>query len=280
MSPRPRLRELADRMGILSRYTAASTGEERWTSDATRVGLLRAMGLDAATEAGASEALGAITEGERSELVEPVLVETHERAVGEISVRLPAESATPVEWSLELLTEDGRSERAAGRSASPGRRLRLHLPSPGAPLGPGYHVLRVTIERAGQCLEAQQTRIVAPSGCTSAGDRIGERGGFGLWANLYSVRSRGGWGIGDTGDLRSLLELAAAKGAAFVGVNPLHALWNRGEHISPYQPISRLHRSLLYLEIASIPELDSCPAARERIASPACARELGHADAG
>ena len=80
--------------------------------------------------------------------------------------------------------------------------------------------------------------------------------------------------MGDVGDLRSLLELAAGQGAAFVGVNPLHALWNRGEHVSPYAPISRLHRSLLYLEIASIPELDSCSAARERIASPEFAREL------
>jgi 4-alpha-glucanotransferase len=57
-------------------------------------------------------------------------------------------------------------------------------------------------------------------------------------------------------------------------VNPLHALWNRDEDISPYAPISRLHRSLLYLEIAAIPELDACPAARERIASPEFAETL------
>jgi 4-alpha-glucanotransferase len=261
-------------MGILSSYTAASTGEVRCTSDATRVGLLRAMGLDVATEAGASVALRAITEHESSELVEPVLVETHERADGELAVRPPAGDPTPVEWSLELLTEDGRSERAAGRSASPERRQGLRLPIPGAPLEPGYHSLRVIVERDGQRREAQQIRIVAPSRCTIVGDRIGERGGFGLWSNLYSVRSRGGWGVGDIGDLRSLLELAAARGAAFVGVNPLHALWNRGDHVSPYAPISRLHRSLLYLEITSIPELDSCPVARERIASPEFEREL------
>ncbi len=261
-------------MGILPRYTAASSGEERWTSDATRVGLLSAMGLDAATEAGASEALRAIVEREGSQLVEPVLVENHGRAAGGIAVRLPAGGAEPVEWSLELRTEDGRSERATGRSDSPGKPARLRLPIPGAPLDPGYHGLRVTIERAGQRQEAQQTRIVAPSRCTGVGDRTGEQGVFGLWTNLYSVRSPGAWGMGDIGDLRSLLELAAGQGAAFVGVNPLHALWNRGEHVSPYAPISRLYRSLLYLEIASIPELDSCSAARERIASPEFAREL------
>ena len=82
-------------MGILPRYTAASSGEERWTSDVTRVGLLGAMGLDAATEAGASEALRAIGEHERSQLVEPVLVEIHGRADGGIAVRLPAGGAEP-----------------------------------------------------------------------------------------------------------------------------------------------------------------------------------------
>ena len=80
MSDRPHLRELADRMGILPSYTAASSGEERRTSDATRVELLGAMGLDAATEADASEALRAIAERESSRLVEPVLVATQERA--------------------------------------------------------------------------------------------------------------------------------------------------------------------------------------------------------
>jgi 4-alpha-glucanotransferase len=132
----------------------------------------------------------------------------------------------------------------------------------------------VAIERAGQRQEAQQTLIMAPSRCTTVEDQIGARRAFGLWANLYSVRSSRAWGAGDVGDLRTLLELAAREGAAFVGVNPLHALWNRDEHVSPYAPISRLHRNLLYLEIAAVPELDSCSAARERIASPGFARTL------
>jgi 4-alpha-glucanotransferase len=261
-------------MGIFPSYTAASSGEERRTSDATRVELLGAMGLDAATEARSSEALRAIAERESSRLVEPVLVATQERAAAQVAVRLPTGDAAPAEWSLELSTEDGRRERAVGRIDSPGKRARLRLPIPGAPLGPGYHSLGVTIEQAGQRQEARQTLIVAPSRCTAVEDQLGERHAFGLWTNLYSVRSPGAWGAGDIGDLRSLLEFSAQQGAAFVGVNPLHALWNRGDHVSPYAPISRLHRSLLYLEIAAVPELDSCAAARERIASPELAKKL------
>jgi 4-alpha-glucanotransferase len=274
MIHRPHLRELADRVGILPHYTAASTGEERRTSDATRVELLAAMGLDASTEATSLQALRDIVEGEKRRLVEPVQVATQEGAAGEVTVRLPAGDAAPIEWSLELDTEEGRTERAEGRVASRDERTGLRLSIPGTPLRPGYHSLRVAVERSGRRYQAQQTRIVAPSRCTTVEERIGEHRAFGLWANLYSVRSPGTWGTGDAGDLRALLELAAEQGAAFVGVNPLHALWNRGEHVSPYSPISRLHRSLLYLEMASVPELCFCPVAQERIASPQFVRRL------
>jgi hypothetical protein len=63
-----------------------------------------------------------------------------------------------------------------------------------------------------------------------------ERGGrvWGFMVQLYGVRSARNWGVGDFGDLRALVELAAKLGAAVVGVNPLHAT-----HGSPYSPSSR-----------------------------------------
>jgi 4-alpha-glucanotransferase len=261
-------------MGILPCYRAGPGGEEHQTSDVTRVRLLAAMGLDAATEAVAAEALRAIAVREQSRLVEPVVVVTSGSGAGKLALRLPGGDAAPVDWSLELRTEDGRKERAEGRIDSAEHRAALRLPVPGASLRPGYHSLRVAVERGGQRQEAQQTLIVAPSRCTTVEDKLGENRAFGLWANLYSVRSASGWGAGDIGALRALLQLASEEGAAFVGVNPLHALWNRGEHISPYAPISRLYRSLLYLEIDAVPELSSCSAARERVASREYAQTL------
>jgi 4-alpha-glucanotransferase len=102
--------------------------------------------------------------------------------------------------------------------------------------------------------EAEQRWILVPQRCSEVAERLDEPRAFGLWSNLYSLRSRRGGPVGDLGELRLLVEAAAEMGAAFVGINPLHALWNRGRDISPYCPVSRLYRSALYLDLDAIPE--------------------------
>src|SRR5215472_14803687 len=75
------------------------------------------------------------------------------------------------------------------------------------------------------------------------------RRGWGIAAQLYGLRSARNWGIGDFTDLRRLVELAAAAGADFVGVNPLPALYPADPaRISPYSPSSREFLNVLYLD--------------------------------
>lgn len=75
---------------------------------------------------------------------------------------------------------------------------------------------------------------------------------WGFAVQLYGLRSGRNWGIGDFGDLRALVDLAASLGAGFVGVNPLHAT----SGASPYSPSSRHALHPLYIDVEALPEFE------------------------
>jgi 4-alpha-glucanotransferase len=246
-APRPRLRALAARAGILPAYVD-NDGRRRLASDATRERLLAAMGHDASSESAAERSLRALAARSTAELLEPV------RVVDAGTRELRARIAARAKWSLELDLEDGSTAVAEGR----GPRLRL----PGAP-GEGWHTLR--LEVGGRV--AAQRLVVTPRRALGVRERLGRPRGFGLWTHLYALRSERDWGAGDLGELAQLVDFAGRAGACFVGINPLHALWNRGADVCPYAPVSRLYRNPLYLEIEAVPELADCAEARKRLAA-------------
>jgi 4-alpha-glucanotransferase len=132
---------------------------------------------------------------------------------------------------------------------------------PGAELPLGYHTLNAGDE--------SQTLIVVPPKCMAPVRRA-----MGLIANLYAVRSDADWGVGDITDLASIAKWSGGKGAAFVGVSPLHALRNRGDDISPYSPLSRLYRNPIYIDVTAVPELGECTDVRAMLDDPATQETL------
>ncbi|HVE78692.1 MAG TPA: 4-alpha-glucanotransferase [Gemmatimonadaceae bacterium] len=278
--PRPTaLRRLADQIGIVPDYVDQTGKETRATSDETRVALLDALGLDAATEQGARRELEALQERDADRIVAPASV--LERVPGRrlhVRVTLPRGTTGRVTIAAELRDERGRRFRRYGRVTVPPARQGatpdwLELPLPRS-LALGYHTLRVGIRSAGGEDEAAQSLIVVPPSCPTAEEVLGDRRLFGLTANLYTVRSRRNWGVGDLTDLRQLAEWAAAAGAGFVGVNPLHALLNREGAVSPYSPVTRLFRNPLYLDVEAVPELADSPEAQALVTAADFRRTL------
>jgi 4-alpha-glucanotransferase len=83
-----------------------------------------------------------------------------------------------------------------------------------------------------------------------------------LAVQLYALRSSRNWGHGDFGDLVRLIPVAAACGAAGIGLNPLHALFiERADHVSPYAPNSRIFLNPLYINIEAVEDFPNSAAA-------------------
>jgi 4-alpha-glucanotransferase len=273
MSNRPTaLRALAARAGILDSYVEQGGREIRHTSDDTREALLCAMGLAAADETQARRTLDAWQAREREALMPPVRVVRGVEHAQEIAVRVPGARRGAVGWRVaQSLPEGGDAERA-GRSAPDEEGwLRLQLP---VPPEPGYHRIQVRLHYESNHPVAEQTLVVTPRTCPRASERLG-RPVFGLAVNLYAVRSARNWGVGDLTDVATLAGWVAKHGAAFIGLNPLHALRNSGGDISPYRPVSRIYRNPLYLNVGAVPELADSPAARRVADSPETRAALG-----
>jgi 4-alpha-glucanotransferase len=259
---------LAERMGIEPQYHDVRGQLIRATPDTKRA-LLAAMGVPARDEAEARAALAALDRAEWERALPPVRVV---RAGAPAAVEVTLDAGTgAIAWRLAL---EGGGERGGGAGFAElpvlataeieGRRLerrRLDLPSD---LPQGYH--RLTLDPGG----AASVLIVSPfRAWLPAALERGERR-WGTTVQLYTLRSATDWGIGDYGDLKSLVELMAARGADVVGLNPLHALFpDNPEAASPYSPASRLLLNILNIDVTAIPGFADSAAAREMLASDA-----------
>ncbi|WP_299362875.1 4-alpha-glucanotransferase [uncultured Paracoccus sp.] len=75
-----------------------------------------------------------------------------------------------------------------------------------------------------------------------------ETPGWGLFCQLYELRSARNWGIGDFADLAELARIAGAQGADFLGINPVHALFLADpDRRSPFSPSNRRFLNPLYI---------------------------------
>ncbi len=98
---------------------------------------------------------------------------------------------------------------------------------------------------------------------------------WGLTVQLYALRSKDNWGIGDFGDLRTLLRLTVLAGGSFVGVNPLHALFPaRPQEASPYGASSRHFLNVLYIAVPRVADFGDSDAAQRLVSSPSFAARL------
>ena len=248
--PDSALDALCERYGIAVRYRDFWHHEHEAPA-ATKRALLAAMGVDREAH---GEAWGPPT----------LVVRAHDPAHDiELTIAAPADLHA-LRWHLALESGGRHGGDCVCINDDDGAQVRIRCAGVPAELPTGYHRLVVTDGRPGGIVVATAPVIVCPARCHAPPPaRV-----FGPTVQLYALRSQRNWGIGDFTDLRTLVRTAAAHGADFVGVNPLHALFpGRPNDASPYSPSSRLALNPLYLDVEALEDYAACEEARAAVAS-------------
>ncbi|WDO05349.1 4-alpha-glucanotransferase [Streptomyces murinus] len=219
------LTELARAKGVDTWYRAAD-GTVRPVPGSTLVRVLAALGVDAPTPERARTVLEAHRREQAARPLPPYVIAREGRPV-----QLDPAPDTPLVVDLE----DGGS-----RDIPAGQPLPADLPL-------GYHTLRAATPDGW----ASAPLIVAPARVPAP-----ERRGWGFAAQLYAVLSDDSWGMGDLGDLETLVRWSGRTlGADFTLINPLHAMLPaaHADH-SPYWPSSRFFPDPVHLRVDALPE--------------------------
>jgi 4-alpha-glucanotransferase len=266
--------------GITSQYWD-NFGRRHRTSQATYRDLLSAMGVPWEDPETLDQEIARRRLGPWGALLEPVQLIRPAPALAKATVRVWSPEPEPqaaIEVFGEMTGETGERDqwetrlepagRLKSRAVPGGFRVAVNLPLP-AKLELGYYDLTLRV-RSGGREETGRTRLIAapPRVYTPPWLEAGRRAwGFNL--PLYAVKSRDNWGVGDFADLRAVIRWAGSLGAAFVGVNPLHAPGGRATaDPSPYAPTSRIFLNVQYLSLEAAPEMSDCQKARELLAGP------------
>jgi len=172
-----------------------------------------------------------------------------------VDVTLPAMSWTEtLQWTLEC--EDGSTADgtlplrdapvvfADHREQSTYDTRRISIAGP-QPLGTHRLLLSVVAyARETVHVVVVPERAFAPQGRT-----------WGIALQIYTLRSARNEGIGDYADLRAVCRLLGERGAAYAGINPLHATFRDDpEAASPYAASSRRWLNWLYVAVDDVPE--------------------------
>lgn len=277
------LDRLAQRRGIGEEYTDI-WGKTTHTSVATKQSILTALGYQVNDETALVKQLEADETAEWQQVLPPVCI-WQDRDDKVITLHLPDPApVASVCWQIDLeggttsptRPITGEIQLAACRTeetyhSGHSTYRAYHLCFPALKLPWGYHQLQVTF--AGQSEPAVCSLIAAPDRCYQTLQP--EEKCWGASIQLYCLRSRRNWGIGDFTDLKHLLEGLAGWGAQFVGLNPIHALYPANpDSCSPYSPSSRRWLNTVYIDIEAIPEYIQSPDLQNEFHTPAVQKQL------
>ncbi len=261
----PALAELADAYGVVTTFGDWRGGPAKASADAV-IAVLGALGVDATGPDAVAAALRDARDAPWRRMLPPYVV-VRAGTRGRVAVHVPHGEPALAEIFLE--GGGGAEVRQLMVWVDP-REVDGELVGEATfeiadDVPPGYHELRAT---SGQRQESALL-LVVPDRLALPAARV-----WGFMLQLYAVRSRRSWGMGDLGDLGDLAAASARElGAGFALVNPLHAAQPLAPmEPSPYFPSSRRFVNPLYLRVEDVAAVALLPAAAARAAAGLQAR--------
>ncbi|MDP9112551.1 MAG: 4-alpha-glucanotransferase [Acidobacteriota bacterium] len=268
MSDKNLLERAAQAQGIELRYHDIWGRMHEASADVLRA-LLGGLGFAAGSDEEIARGLAEREAAERRRAIDPTLVVRED--ADHLRVRVPARR-NGASIKLEIEWEGGELQHQwfwmpelptlESYSVEGEEWLTKRLPLPGPPRL-GYHRVRLMWMQEPELETFAEARLIV---CPKRAKMVEQRGA-GLAVSLYGLRSARNWGCGDFTDLETVIDAFAPAGAAFVALNPLHAIANRQPYnTSPYLPQCAFFRNFIYLDVERVGEVKLDDAMRREIA--------------
>jgi len=270
-SPVVELQRLARLYGVQTMYHGVG-GVRRYASVASLLAVLRALGAPLETAAQVHDAYLAREQELLETVIEPVtvvwgqsrpafrVVLPERTAARPGTMTLTTESGETREWPWRAADWPVTGRAGTGRAARTCRTVTLPVRLPH-----GYHDFTLSI--GGRSWRSRL--ICAPRHAYQPPDE-GDGRFWGSFLPLYALETRRTMGAGDYTAFAELVDDTARWGGNLVGTLPLLPVYLDFPYDpGPYSPASRLLWNEFYVDVQAVPEQANCPAARERLETPA-----------
>jgi len=243
------LEKLASKLKIATSYTDGGLKRKEYSvSDKVIKFFVQALGYKAGNEKQIKDSIAEVENKRWRQALEPIYVCNQNNLIIDVvspdlsDIKISAKDKSGKETKLDYTYMQNAENKGLFYKES----LRINTE-----LEIGYYDLTVTI--SGKKYET--VLAVAPDKCY---DVLTDKKIWGYALQLYSVKSKRNWGVGDFTDLDDFIKLCAKDGADIIGLNPLNTLsHDHPENASPYSSISREFLNPIYIDVEKVPEFET-----------------------
>lgn len=243
---------LIDKLGIARKFTDASENRTEYTvDDETLLKMVNYLGFPLKNIADSEKLLQKLENNRWQRVFEPIyVVRSNQKQVDAILSESEAEDfvlsgkkINSKKYSPVKFEQSEIQKSTIGKTAYV--KLKLEITDD---LAPQYYNLQ--LETKGK--KYNTILAVTPDKCYMP-EFLNEKKVWGFAAQLYALKSRRNWGVGDFSDLAQFVEMCASNGADIIGLNPLNVLFHDfPENASPYSSISRLFLNPIYIDVEKV----------------------------